>query len=74
MFMQFPALRRRFAVLCGRVFRRRSRPQDIPKLLNAEALQAAMREARFLHARHEVSVRSLTPGEIPGIPRRADGE
>ena len=53
---------------------RASRPEDIPKKLPPEALGHAMREGRFLHGTHAVHVRSLAPGEIPGLPRRADSE
>jgi hypothetical protein len=51
-------------------FRPRSRPEDIPKKLNSEALEKTLHEARFLHS-HEVDVRPLKTGEIP-LPRRAD--
>ena len=50
---------------------RRSRPEDIPRKMTAQALEAALREARFLAAR-QVDVKSLSPGELPGLPKRAD--
>jgi hypothetical protein len=49
-----------------------SRPQDIPKKLDASSLEKAMQEARFLRSQHEVSVRPLATDEIPGLPRRAE--
>lgn len=52
---------------------RKPRPEDIPKRLDAATLARVMQEARFLHAGHSVDVRSLEPGETPGLPRRADG-
>jgi hypothetical protein len=52
-------------------FPRASRPEDIPHKLNAAVLSQAMEEARKLHVQHDVSVRSLSRGELP-IPRRAD--
>lgn len=54
--------------------RRRSRPEDIPKKLPPDMLEAAMKEARFLSGHHQVDVTSLRPGELPGIPRRAGQE
>jgi hypothetical protein len=51
--------------------RRPTRPEDIPKLLTADALSQAMEEARRLHAQHQVDVHPLAPGELP-IPRRAE--
>jgi len=50
-----------------------SRPQDIPKKLGPDVLAEVMREARFLRSQHGVDAKSLEPGEIPGIPRPADG-
>jgi len=50
-----------------------SHPQDIPKKLSPEVLAAVMREAKFLRSQHGVDVKSLEPGEIPGIPRPSDG-
>jgi hypothetical protein len=50
---------------------RPSRPEDIPKKLDAATLALAMEEARKLRAHHQVEVQSLAAGEIP-IPRRAD--
>ena len=52
--------------------RRKSYPEDIPKKLDAETLMLALQEARFLHMQHAVDVTSLAPGELPGIPKRAD--
>lgn len=51
---------------------RPSRPEDIPKKLDAEALAAALREAEFLRNAHAVDVRAVAPDELPGLPRRAD--
>jgi len=50
---------------------RKTRPEDIPRLLDRETLEKAMAEARFLVGRHAVEVRSLEPGEAPGLPRPA---
>lgn len=52
---------------------RRSRPEDIPKKLDAETLAKALNEARFLSG-HGVDVRSLTEDEEPTAPRSADGK
>jgi hypothetical protein len=49
-----------------------SRPEDIPKKLDAGTLHLAMQEARFLHSQHAVDVRALKAGELPALPRRAD--
>jgi len=49
----------------------KSRPEDIPKKLDAETLEKAMREARFLHSQHAVDVTSPAKDEIP-VPRRVD--
>ena len=51
---------------------RASRPEDIPQKLSAEALAAALGEAKYLHSRHGVDVTPLAPGELPKLPRRAD--
>ena len=63
-------LRGIFNTIIGRLWRNRpSRPEDIPKQLDAEALEKAMREARFLHSQ-QVDVKPLVAGELP-VPRRA---
>lgn len=49
-----------------------SRPEDIPKKLDAQALHQAMQEAKFLHQSHAVSVKPLAPDELPGLPKKAD--
>ena len=65
-------LRRIFNQIMGWLgWRRVSRPEDIPKKLSPEMLEKAMEEARFLRA-NAVDVRALAPGEVPGVPRRAD--
>ncbi|NCY25849.1 MAG: hypothetical protein EBX37_13680 [Alphaproteobacteria bacterium] len=51
---------------------RGTRPEDIPRLMPADALLRAMEEARFLRG-NGVDVRSLMPGEAPGAPKPADG-
>jgi hypothetical protein len=48
---------------------RKSRPEDIPKLLDSETLEKVMIEARFLRFQHSVDVRSLEPGEVPDLPK-----
>ncbi len=50
---------------------RKSRPEDIPKLLDAETLEKVMMEARFLHFQHAVDVKSLAPDEVPDLPKPA---
>jgi len=50
----------------------RSRPEDIPKKLSPEALEKVMQEARFLYFGHAVDVKSLTPGEVPDLPKPAE--
>ncbi len=51
---------------------RKSRPEDIPKLLDAETLEKAMTEARFLFQKHAVDVKSLAPGETPDLPKTVE--
>jgi hypothetical protein len=51
-------------------FPRKSRPEDIPRKLDAATLAQAMEEARKLRI-HHVDVQPLAMGELP-IPRRAD--
>ena len=51
----------------------RSRPEDIPKKLSPEILALVMREAHFLSGEHGVNVKSLALGEVPDIPKPADG-
>ena len=48
------------------------RPEDIPKKLSDESLEALMREARYLRAEYRVDVQDMAPDEVPGLPRRAD--
>lgn len=48
---------------------RKSRPEDIPKKLDAETLEKVMIEARFLYFTHAVDVRALAPGEVPDLPK-----
>lgn len=61
-----------FNKIIGWLWRSRlSRPEDIPKKLDTETLAKALQEARFLH-NLQVDITSLTPGEIPSLPRRAD--
>jgi len=66
--------------LLGRLFntiirllglRKPSRPEDIPKKLDAQALQAAIKEASYLRTQ-AVDVKEMAPDELPGLPRRAD--
>jgi hypothetical protein len=38
-----------------------------------ETLEKVMQEARFLHFQHGVNIQSLAPGEIPDLPKPADG-
>ena len=54
-------------------FHPKSRPEDIPKKLSTETLEKVMREAYFLHSQHGVNVKALAPGEIPDLPKPADG-
>jgi len=49
-----------------------SRPEDVPKKLNPEALAEALAEARNLSKQHAVRVKDIAPDETPGLPRRAD--
>ena len=51
----------------------RLRPQDIAQKLPPEVLAAVMYEAQFLKSQHGVEVRELEPGEIPDIPKPANG-
>jgi len=52
--------------------RRKSRPEDIPKKLDAETLAKVMQEAYFLRFQHGVDVTSLAPDEVPDVPKPAD--
>ena len=52
---------------------RKSRPEDIPRKLDPQTLEKVMREARFLHFQHAVEVKELSPGEVPDLPKPADG-
>lgn len=51
--------------------RRASRPEDIPRALDAETLALVMKEAETLQKHFKVDVRPVGKGELP-IPRRAD--
>jgi len=55
------------------IFVRGSRPGDIPKRLDAENLEKALQEARFLFNGYGVDVRDLEPGEKPDTPKPANG-
>lgn len=51
------------------ILRRQNRHYiDIQRQMNPEALENAMKEARFLHHIHAVDVRTLSPGEKATIP------
>lgn len=61
-------LKQLFHGLLGLLRRRRFvRPEDMPP----EAMEQALREARFLRG-HAVDAHRLAPGETPAEPRRAD--
>jgi hypothetical protein len=55
------------------VGRTRAKPaKNPPETLSPEAMEAVMREVRFLKDGHAVDVRALAPDEMPTIPKRAD--
>jgi hypothetical protein len=60
-----------FSLLHGG-WRKPKPPVDIEKTLPLEALADVKREASFLRAKFAVEVHSLSEGEIPGAPKRAD--
>lgn len=57
---------------CRRFPRKRSRPEDIPQKLGAQALEKALEEAQFLHRQHAVKVKQLAADELPDLPQKAE--
>lgn len=44
---------------------RASRPEDVPHALSAEAMDSALRDARLLHSKYNVSVAPHAAAETP---------